>query len=162
MARTILVPTDLQVGSLNALKAGLSGPMTYGTRIILVHAVQAPDGITNMLFYSPRKAMRAQMGSAFKEALAVLKNRFEHEIASIEILPFHGITQAAFDQFVEGHGVNEIHVSAAYTMRLNGRAIDPLPFLRKATVRVVEHGQSTPASIPMETNMDHLQLLVEG
>ena len=162
MAKTILVPTDLQVGSLNALKAALYGNDKDGVKVILMHAVHPPDGITDLLFYSPRKAVREQTGPAFKEALAVLRNHFEHRIASMEIVPFHGITQTAFDQFLSANGVEEIHLSGAYEMRLHERAMDPMPFIRKSKVELREHGQAMASQTAQShPNLDHLQLLFE-
>lgn len=161
MERTILVPTDLHVGSLSTLKACLAENVNGKVRVILMHAMHAPEGISDLLFYSPRKVMNMRMGPAFKEAVAVLKNRFEQSLSRLEILPFHGITQTAFDEFVKGHGVQEIHVTPAYEMRLTDRAMDPLPFVHKASVNVVEHGGAMVRISDMQPSMDHLQLLFE-
>ncbi|MBL7950949.1 MAG: hypothetical protein JNM62_04460 [Flavobacteriales bacterium] len=161
MERTILIPTDLHVGSLNALKSCLADSTTGRFRIVLLHAMHAPSGISDLLFYSPRRALDTQMSAAFREALSILKNRFEQRIASMEILPFHGITQTAFEHFLSGLHVDEIHISLNYEMRLSDRAIDPLPFIQRSTIPVVEHGGRTTQASPDRHGVDHLQLLFE-
>lgn len=162
MAKTILVPTDLQVGSLNALKTALSGAGRDGIRVVLMHAVHPPEGISDLLFYSPRRATREHMGPAFKEALAVLRNHFEQRITSVEVLPFHGITQSAFDHFVEANGIDEIHLSGTYPLRRHQKAMDPMPFIKRCKVPVKEHGQAIPAELmENEPSLDHLQFLFE-
>lgn len=160
MAKTILVPTDLQVGSLNALKAALAESGKDGVNVILMHAVHPPDGITDLLFHSPRRALRTRIGPAFKEALAVLRNHFEHRIGSLELVPFHGITQTAFDQFLKTKGVDEVHISGVYVMRRTERAMDPLPFIRRSFCSVIEHGKTLPTE-QIQPSLDHLQLLFE-
>ncbi len=162
MLKTILVPTDLQVGSLNTLKACLS--MNNGERlhIILMHAMHGPDGIGDLLFYSRRKVFGHLVTPAFKEALAVLLNRFEQCIVRIEVLPFHGRTQAAFDQFVTAMHVDELHSTDMYSLKPHKRSFDPMPFIRKSRLAKVEHGLSVSLqNVPVELAQDHLQLLFE-
>lgn len=162
MAKTILIPTDLQIGSLNTLKACLSQRDGEGVRVILMYAVHAPDGISDLLFYSPKRSLNARMTPPFKQALAVLMNRFAQELSSMEIVPFHGITQTAFDHFAKAHGVKEIHVSPSYALNLHDRAMDPLPFIRNARIRLVEHGQAeVPGKASVRPAIDNLQLLFE-
>lgn len=102
------------------------------------------------------------MGPAFSEALAVLRNHFGQRIISMEVVPFHGITQTAFEQFLKTRSVDEIHISAGYTMRRHERTMDPLPFIRKSRCNVVEHGQPVAAEpTQAQPSLDHLQLLFE-
>lgn len=160
MARTVLVPTDLQVGSLNALKSYLQTCQEDRVNVVLMHAVLPPTGITELLFHSPQRELNDRIGPAFEEALAVLGNRFEQHLATVRTVPFHGLTQAAFEQFMQGLGVDEIHLSTGYRLQLKGRAVDPMPFVRKSRLPVVEHGAPV-----LETRsgpvVDHVQLLFE-
>lgn len=161
MERTILVPTDLHIGSLNALKSCLAENTRGKVRVILMYAMHTPDGISDLLFYSPRKVMKERIHPAFNEALSVLRNRFEQQLTNLDIVPYHGVTQAAFDQFVKARCVDEIHISTSYDLLPTERMIDPLPFIRKADVRVVEHDKSNARATEKRPVLDHLQLLFE-
>ena len=140
MSKTILIPTDLQVGSLNALRSYLveSGPS--GTEVVLMHAMFPPDGIADLLFYSPMRTIEGLMGERFREALAVLRNRFEQQLERVEFVAFHGRTRSAFEDFARARRVQEVHLCAGYTFKLHERAFDPGPLIRKGDVPVVDHG----------------------
>lgn len=158
MAKTILIPTDLQVASLSPLRACLEQGSDTGLRVLLLHAFQAPGGITDLLFHSPERALAALVEPRFREAMAIIRNRFEHRIEGMELLPFHGRSQSAFDAFLEEHAVDEVHFSAAYSPKLHRSAFDPRPFVRGAQVRAVAHDTFAERA---HATADGLQLLFE-
>lgn len=162
MAKTILIPTDLHVGSLSALKAAIGTTGSEQLNVILMHAEHLPDGITDLLFHSPRRELRRRMGSAFTEALAVLRNHHERRLVGICVEPFNGGTAKAFDQFLRARGVDEIHVSGSYKLRRGSRSLDPMPLIRAASAPLVIHGGSQ-AVVPGDaaTVVDHLQFLFD-
>lgn len=162
MAKTILIPTDLQVGSLNALRSLLAESGPEETDVILMHAMFPPDGISDLLFYSPRRALESLMEPRFREALAVLRNRFEQKLRRLDVVTFHGRTRSSFEQFAKARGVEEVHVIGGYDLKLHARAFDPTDLIHKSGLRVVEHGRAhvvSGAERPMVA--DGLQLLFE-
>lgn len=161
MAKTILIPTDLQIGSLNALRSALASGSDE-VQVILMHAVHLPDGITDLLFHSPKRDLHQRLSPSFKEALAILRNHHEQRIASIDVLPFHGITQRAFDQFLKINGVVEVHTSSTYVLQGRSRGMDPMPFITGSAVHHVVHGMiTTDGTQQPAPAVDHLQLLFE-
>lgn len=162
MAKTILIPTDLQVGSLNVLRSLLAEGGPEETDVILMHAMFPPDGISDLLFYSPKRTLESLMEPRFREAMAVLRNRFEQKLRRLEVVSFHGRTRSAFEQFAQARHVEEVHTCASYTLKLHDRAFDPTDLIRKSGLRVVDHG-AVPAMVGTEQLVmaDGLQLLFE-
>lgn len=162
MAKTILIPTDLQVGSLNALRSVLAESGPEETDVVLMHAMFPPDGISDLLFYSPKRALEGLMESRFREAIAVLRNRFEQKLRRLEVVTFHGRTRSAFEQFARSRNVAEVHVCGAYTLKLHDRSFDPSDLIRKSGLPVVDHG-GVPAMLGTEQLVmtDGLQLLFD-
>lgn len=156
MSKTILIPTDLSVASLNTLKLALNRQGEGGVKAVLMHARRMPSGISDLLFYSPQRTLREHMDEPFLEALAVLRNRYERTLLQVEVVLFHGNTRSAFDQFLRSHAVDEVHVQRGARPTFRGEAFDPLPFIRDCAVPVVEEVLEQPRT---EVSADHLEVL---
>ncbi|MBL7964118.1 MAG: hypothetical protein JNM31_09790 [Flavobacteriales bacterium] len=156
MSRTILIPTDLTVGSLNTLKLSLtdSGPERVG--VVLMHARLLGSSITDLLFHDPARELQAHIRPEFGDALAILRNRFEDRLTRLDLALFHGRTTSAFVQFAKAKKVDEVHVPHGYDLRLHGQAIDPIPLIRRSGLPVVEVGW---APNPAAMGINELQML---
>lgn len=132
MARTILIPTDFRVASLNTLKMALEAMDGEPVQVVLMHAAYLSDSISDLLFYSPTRFIEARMGEAFQEALEVIGNRFEPSIVRLSIQLFNGTNSNALRNFLEAQQVDLVFLPQPKRLKLDRQAFDPLPLLRKS------------------------------
>jgi len=59
MPKTILIPIDFRVASLNTLKYALERSSGSPHRVILIYAEYLEDSITELLFYRPESKPRS-------------------------------------------------------------------------------------------------------
>jgi hypothetical protein len=149
MARTILIPIDFRVASLNTLKLALEAMDGEPVRVVLMHAAFLSDSISDLLFYSPSRFIEARMGEAFQEALEVIRNRFEASLESCSIQLYHGMHKNALQNFLEAHQVDLIFLPPPGRLKFDRSAFDPLPLLRKSGYACHEMAW-TPSSNPSE------------
>lgn len=158
MARTILIPTDLSVNSLKTLKFALNESPSSDLDIILMFAHTPSSGISDLLFYSPQKTLRALRNQSFNDALEVLRNRYEHKVRSLRVELFHGRTNSAFTDFVQIHRVDEIHVPADHVRLNHPQGFDPMPQIMASQLPKNVH-RWEPA--PVHVQEDQLQVLFQ-
>lgn len=135
MGKTILIPTDLKIESLNTLKYAAIGE---DEEVILMYSLSLSDSITELLFYSSEKIIASLVSSEFEEAITILKNRFGKKISEISIKLFHGYTINAFRGFTDANGIEKIYVPKNYKLQLPSSAFDPLPLIRRSKLPVTE------------------------
>lgn len=141
MTETILVPIDFRVASLNTLKLALESCSGRQVQVVLMYAETVDDSISELLFYTPDKKIKDLTTPEFKEALEVLKNRFEGTIAGgIIFRLFHGRTAAAFFNFAKANGIDTVFIPKTYPLALPLKAFDPTPLIRKSAIPFREVG----------------------
>lgn len=112
MKKTILIPTDFTVQSLNILKSILSANTSNNTYdIILLHGFNLSDSIMDLLFFSKFQQINSLSSTEFKEACEVIKNKFASQINSITTDLFTGYTVSSFNSYIEINKVDEIIMS---------------------------------------------------
>ncbi len=151
MAETILVPIDFRVASLNTLKLALESYPGQQVRVVLMYAETLDDSITELLFYTPDKKIKDLTSPEFKEALEVLKNRFEGTIwGDITILLFHGQTSMAFTNFAKANGIDTVFIPQTYRLAPPKKAFDPTSLIRKSAISFREVGWVSPRNTTTE------------
>lgn len=138
MPRSILIPIDFRIESLNTLKFALSHHADQDVVVVLVYAVALTMSITDLLFYSRERMRDTYSTPAFEEALAILKNKHASIVKRIVVEPFHGVTQSAFATFVEARRVDEAYVPRRYRLAVVEQGFDILPYIRKSALSVHE------------------------
>jgi hypothetical protein len=140
MQKTILIPIDLTVKSLNTLKYFLNRTSEERVRVVLMYAVRMSDSITDALFYNPTDIINSRTTQDFNDALAILKNRFNRILTSVDIELFHGESSRALRVFLEAHKVDEVYVASSYKLTCAKRAYDPTDLFPAAGVKVQQIG----------------------
>lgn len=114
MKRTILIPTDFSIQSLNVLQAFLEQNKTEDVQynIILLHGYQLSDSIVDLLFFSKGNILRTLISPKFSEACNVLRNKYSEQISTIKEDIFTGFTQSAFNNYTDSNQVEEIWYNA--------------------------------------------------
>ena len=138
MKKTILIPTDFTIESLNLLKHLLSrkeGNCKYD--IILSHGIYLTDSIPGLLFFSKDKLIASLTNPLFEEACAILRNKYASQISSIRKDVFTGFNQAAFNNYIAANKIDEAYIPVNYVLsRVNKKSVDLLPFIRKSALVV--------------------------
>ncbi len=138
MAKTILVPIDFRVASLNTLRLALESFPGEKLRVILIYSLHLDNSITDLLFHSPSKTINGVLTPEFKEALEILKNRFRDQLQFVSIKLFYGNNQGFLKNFVNANRIDTIVIPKSYRFQRTNRAFDPTPLLRKMNVELVE------------------------
>jgi hypothetical protein len=132
MATTILIPTDFCVESLNTLKLALRSLENERVNVILMYSEILPDSITELLFYNSKDTIKKLKTAEFEEALAVIKNRYESKLISVEFEVFQGTTSRILRNFVEANDVDHIFIPKNYRFRLTENGFNPISAIKKS------------------------------
>ncbi|MCL9805959.1 hypothetical protein NAT51_10520 [Flavobacterium amniphilum] len=149
MRKTIVIPTDFTVNSLNTLKAVLSNN-TSGTSldIILLHGMNLSDSIRDLLFFSKMKHIDALSNTEFEEACEVLCNKFDSHINSLKTDLFTGFNQSAFNSYLESNRIEKIYISDSKQNLSNKNSFDLSVFIKKSVVEVITINSDTAIPVP--------------
>jgi hypothetical protein len=149
MRKTILIPTDFTVNSLNVLKSILvnnDANQTYD--VILLHGMSLSDSIRDLLFFSKSKQIDSLTNSEFEEAYEVIRNKFENQISSLRIDLFTGYNLSAFNNYLEGNKVEQIFISDKKPVLTNKNSFDLSRFIEKCKVEVTKVDFGANATVP--------------
>lgn len=135
MVKTILVPTDFRIESLNTLKYALRENVISGIDVILLHACFLSDSITDLLFYSKDAVVKEHLTSHFTEALFIVRNRHK-EINSLRIEVIHSNRSDMFARFLKANKVDEIYLPKNYKLQPLKKSFNPLPHLSSSNFPV--------------------------
>jgi len=138
MSKTILIPTDFSIGSLNLVKEAARMLSDEGVRLLLVHGVYMPDSIVDLLFFSKQRLIDEMASKDFQDACRIIHHKYYSQISAIQTELFTGFTQSAFQGLIEGFGVERAFVPKHYQMRGTTRSFDVIPFIRRSGVALTE------------------------
>ena len=158
MEKTVLVPTDFSIASLNIVKSYLN-EQDRNTRIniVLLHGMHQSDSITNLLFFSKSKVLESLTNPAFEEACRVLKNKYASQIRIMRKDIFTGFTQAAFNQFAEANHIDEVCLPILYNPQFKNRnSFDLLPFIKASKLNITTIGSAIEVPMPEKGNVAEL------
>lgn len=157
MLKTILVPIDFRVASLNTLKYALEKSSGEPHRVLLIYAEYLEDSITELLFYRPESKIASKITPEFRNALEVLRNRFEFQIAELEIKLFHNRSRRGLRRFVENNCVEAIYIPQKYRLKMPKKAFDLVTIIRQTFIDFEEIDWPQDATVTSEK--DHLEYL---
>jgi hypothetical protein len=125
MSKTILIPIDFRVASLNTLKLALDDCKGEKIRAILLYCEYLNDSITELLFYSSDNVVFSKLTLEFTEALEILKNRNEATLLKVEIKILNGNGNSYFRNFLDANNVQEIFIPGSYKLHIDKNGFDP-------------------------------------
>lgn len=156
--KTILVPTDFRVASLNTPKLALELIDEPTVNIVLLHCQTLDNSITELLFYSPNRIINDLTTPDFNDAVSIMRNRFEHKIGNLRIELFHGHAQSTFDTLLETLRIDLVFVSESYRLHLPNRAFDPWPYIDRCPVPHHKIGSHWQSAMPEADKLENLFL----
>lgn len=149
MKKTILIPTDFSVQSLNVLKSILNVNASNDTYdIILLHGFNLSDSIMDLLFFSKSQQINSLSSPEFKEACEVIKNKFASQINSITMDLFSGYTVSSFNSYIETNKVDEIITSNLEPSFNHKNSFNLLRFIKKCKINPITINPSIHAVSP--------------
>lgn len=159
MIKTVLIPTDFSIESLNLFKHASQEANDGAINVIFFHGVSLNFSITDLLFYSKKALVASLSNNDFHNACEIITNKFASRIYSTRIEIFTGTKQHAFEQFVEANRVNEILIPKEYTFKFSdSRSFDPTPFVKKSSLPVKEVAWTRSTSVPEKNLLAELFL----
>jgi hypothetical protein len=139
MSKTILIPTDFSIESLNLLKEAARTAGDEASRMVLVYGVYLPDSIIDLLFFSKQRLIQELSNKDFEDACRIIQNKYHSQIRAVQVELFTGTTQAAFQGFVEGLGVDHVFVPKNYALKINtSRSFNTMPYIRRSGLAITE------------------------
>lgn len=138
MAKTILIPIDFSVESLNTLRLALSQHRQETVNVVLMYAEYLSSSITELLFYAPNEIIQSLTSPQFYDAINIIKNSYEFTIQSITIELFHGSNISAFRNFCETNEIDLIYLPLNYRLAPKKNGFDPIPLIKKSKVQFFE------------------------
>ena len=134
--KRILVPTDFTVQSLQLVHEIVKRNPQQQLSIHLVHLVQIPADITELLFVK-KSRLHDQVPYKFSQAVEMLKNKYASCIAWMGIEFYYGSTATALNNIIENRKIQEVFVFAghAYGKPLKG-SVDAISLLNRCRVPV--------------------------
>ncbi|RXK60550.1 hypothetical protein ESA94_08765 [Lacibacter luteus] len=150
MEKTVVIPTDFSIASLNIVKSYVSmQPANARLNIILLHGLHQSDSIRSLLFYSKHRMMEELCSKEFKEACYVLKNKFASQIKTMKSDLFSGFTQSAFNQYTEANNIAEVCLPVLYNPKFkNKNSFDLLPYIKASKLPVEMVGSEVDVPMP--------------
>ncbi|MEZ4904786.1 MAG: hypothetical protein R2822_25055 [Spirosomataceae bacterium] len=118
MIKSVLIPIDFNVESLNSLKIALANGKGKRVKVTLLYGYALSDSITELLFYSASKITRSLMNPEFEEAITIIESRFESMIDSISIELFHGLNTTAFINLIKAKNIDMIYIPKSYQLNI--------------------------------------------
>lgn len=137
MRKTVLIPTDFSVESVNLVKTALNSNEEDSFEIILLHGLYLPDTMTELILFRKKETIRKLENAAFRESCQMLLSKYGKRIESLSVDLFTGFNQSAFENYLEANRVDEIYALAE--SRFKGphkRSFDLMPFVKKASVHL--------------------------
>lgn len=132
MHQTILIPTDFSVESLNLVKQALHDHSDQRMNILLVHGVDTSYSVTDLLFFSKSVIYKELATKEFEEACDLLRSHYSKEINSLRFDLFTGLTQNAFNNFLEANNVFKTYLPEDYSFVHSKRmSTDLLRFIKR-------------------------------
>lgn len=112
----VIIPTDFTARSLQPVHDVMRHYKGQLVRITLLHLVDVPDAIGDLLFRLRRMESRYPIPAAFSQACEMMINKYEDQLTAIKPLVQYGTTAAYFENLMEGFGTDAIFMQADYQL----------------------------------------------
>ncbi|SER55924.1 hypothetical protein [Pedobacter rhizosphaerae] len=124
--KTVLVPTDFNLESVQIIDALIQDQPHETFNIIFIHAFKISDSITDMLMLNRRSRDYENVSDEFYQSLNDYKSKYQDQLSRVGIEYFYGSTVAAFKNFIEHFEVEYIGYPKNYNFKpINKFSIDP-------------------------------------
>lgn len=106
--KTILIPTDFTVHSLDIIVATVEKYKNERLNIVLMHGLTMPDSIMDLMLLSRNNDRYKLITREFENACLIIKNKYASVLEQITIKFMHGNSRAMFRSFLDANKVDMI------------------------------------------------------
>lgn len=157
--KTIAIPTDFTIESLNTVKGALNVLKDEKINLILVYSAYLSGSITDLLFLSKPKYLASLQDDKFTEACEILRNKYASQIKSIQVELFPGTSNSFFTHFLAGNHIDEVFIPKKYRLKLGKRGFDPIPYFKKTKLPLTEVDWNETSNVPEKNRVAELFLV---
>ncbi|UCS91738.1 hypothetical protein KZP23_13390 [Echinicola marina] len=137
--KTILIPTDFSVKSLNIVKSALSINGDCELRILMVHGLELPDSMTDLLLFSKKKLLEELETDEFRASCQMLISKYDLNLIELSVDIFSGYNRRAFENYLEANEVDEIYALTDHEFSpKHKRSFDLMPFINKSSTHLIK------------------------
>lgn len=148
--KTLLIPTDFNVKSLNCIPSLLQQHYPQKVNIILVHMMKITDNIQELLMLSRRSAEHQHISPEFYNACALIKREHAANLNNLRMEFFYGSTLAVFKNFLEANAVDSIVMLENYNYAmLNKNSIEPALMVNRSGINIIQMANTGHMSLPL-------------
>lgn len=110
----IILPTDFSIGSLQPVHEVMQYHRHDVVRITMLHLVDIPSGIGDLLFRLRRIEERFPVPQAFLDACEVLANRYDSRLTGITPQIRYGTTAGFLENLISGMKADVVYYEAGF------------------------------------------------
>lgn len=143
MYRTILLPTDFTVNSLNLAKKIIEKESVEKVDFVFIHGIHLTDSISDLLFFSKETVIEKLSNDEFNKSCNVFHQLYSEKINSLKIELFTGFTQSAFNNLLSALKIDEIYLPEQFPLVLtHAMSADLTKYLKRANVQKMQYSPS--------------------
>lgn len=156
-----VIPTDFSFKSLQVIHDLVHYYPDEPVKITLLHLVDLPLAIGDLLFRLQRTESRFPVPQPFAEACEMMMNRYAVRITQLRPLIQYGATAAYLTNLLEGLGTDAVYIQQGFEPGQHfDDSVKMLPLFRKTGYRIIE---TTPAPLKKSISPTAIgNLLVAG
>ena len=133
--KTILIPTDFTVSSLNLVRDLLERLDNEEIHIILAHGVMLSSSISDLLFFSKEKLLAELNNNEFESAIHILYNKYQSKINRIQLDLVYSANTNYLNNYLEANNISKIYLPNTTSFNSSHkRSINLITALRKTMV----------------------------
>ncbi len=143
----IVLPTDFSIGSLQPVHEVMQYHRHDVVRITMLHLVDIPSGIGDLLFRLRRMDERFPVPKLFLDACEVLANRYDSRLTAIAPLIRYGSTAGFLENLISGLKADLVYFREGYQEQLPFEDSVPLaPLLLRCRANIIRLEPAAPSS----------------
>jgi len=151
--RSILLPTDLSISSLYPIHEICKNADGQRCNIYVVHALNTPTGIIDLLFLKERKPYK-MLSASFLEGLEMLRKKYASTIHLLSFEFLYNSSRAYLRSYMDARGIRSIYMLRNYQY-LSGLAqsVDCIAALQRCKKPVTYVERASPAEVGTLTTL---------
>lgn len=135
----IILPTDFSIGSLRPVHEVMQYHRHDVVRITMLHLVDIPSGIGDLLFRLRRMDERFPVPQQFLDACEVLANRYDSRLTGITPLIRYGSTAGFLENLISGLKADVVYYQAGFEEQTPfDDSVTLVPLLKRAQANIVQ------------------------
>lgn len=135
----VLIPTDFTIGSLQTVHAAVVHFPDEQVKISLLHLLEMPNGIGDLLLRAVRKEPTHLISADFQKACEIIRNKYGQKILQMDVLFRYGSTKHYVQNLLEGLEVDAIVLDPETKLGSpHASSVDMYPLLKKSGVEIIE------------------------